>query len=86
MIRRRMSDDPNLTILTITAGNISSCKKLNELIDGLRHLDGIWTGHSILVKQNTWSLRCQRTGRTTAVHFRYPVEEINASRRKDQGD
>jgi hypothetical protein len=32
----------HLRVLTeITAGNISSCKKLNELIDDLRHLDGI---------------------------------------------
>jgi len=32
----------HLRVLTeITAGNISSCKKLNELVDDLRHLDGI---------------------------------------------
>jgi len=32
----------HLRVLTeITAGNISSCKKLNEQVDDLRHLDGI---------------------------------------------
>jgi len=47
----------HLRVLTeITPGNISSCKRLNELVDDLRHLDG-FKGHSIVVKQNIWSLQ-----------------------------